>query len=601
MEYANLNQLFLANFDTYAEKPALLHCREAVWQQITYRELGRRSQAIASALLKNGCEPGQRAVIISGNRPEWAFADIGVILAGMISSALYEDSMPDEIAYVLNDLQATIVFVENEVQLDKVRAIRANVPTLKKIYVFDSPAQPAGDYQLLSQLMGYGIRILKDFQATIDEIAVSRDPRAPLCIIYTSGTTGNPKGVVLTHSHYLRTMEALEQRLGKLEQIERNLSFLPLAHAFERIAGHYFMLFLGKTIAYARSRETLLEDMQAVKPNFVAAVPRFFEKVHSRIINRVESAPPWRQKLFYWAHGIGRKVNHQRHQGKRVLWRDRLAFAIANLVVFGRIKKLFGGQLLYFVCGGAPLSQAIMYFFRGLDLLLLEGWGATEATAPCTINHPDEYRFGSVGKILPGSSIWVNADGEIEISGPNVFSEYWRMPEETAKSFTEDGFYQTGDLGRIDKDGWVYITGRKKQLIITAGGKNIAPGPLEQALISEKPIEMAFVHGDRRKYLTALLVLDRELLQHAAGSLNLDGEIDLENHPLVLAMVQKGVDLVNEKLPAYMQIKYFRVLRNPFSVANGQLTHTLKQKRQIIENEYRQLLDSMYPDTSVND
>lgn len=594
MEFANLNQLMLNNFEQFADDPALMACTDQAWEEISYREFGNRCLAIASALLKSGCQPGERAVIISNNRPEWAYADIGAILAGMVSSALYQDSLPEEIAYVLNDLEATVIFAENDVQLQKLHVIRSEVPSLRQVYLFDPPGQPDSDYQLLSHLIDNGLRTEKGFQAQIEELAGSLATDRPVCIIYTSGTTGKSRGVVLEHGHYLNTMKALEKRLGKLSEIRRNLSFLPLAHAFERIAGHYFMLYMGRTIAYARSRETLLEDMQAVQPNFVAGVPRFFEKVQAQIIQKVQEAPAWRQKIFNRAQKTGTFVNRKRQAGVRLNLAEKSAFFVAYHLVFKRLHRLFGGKILYFICGGAPLAPEILYFFQGLDLLLLEGWGATEATAPCTINHPEDYRFGSVGKVLPGTDIRVNDDQELEIRGPNVFKEYWRRPEESARSFTPDGFYRTGDLGRIDAEGWVYITGRKKQLIITAGGKNIAPGPIEQKLISQKHIDMAIVHGDRRKYLTALLVPDPHTLQQTARNLQIDEASDLLQHPLILDCFQQEVDAVNQQLPGYQQVKYFRILKQPFSITNGQLTHTLKQKRAVIEDAYRELLDGMY-------
>jgi len=602
MGFSNYNQVLLKNFQQLATHPAMMFKTAGEYQTITYQQLGDICLEIASALLELGLAHRDRVVILSNNRPEWTFADLGGILAGGITSAIYATNLADEAAYILNDLEARFLFVENQEQLEKILQVRDRLPHLRKVIVFDPPDPwPEVDWLMpFSAFQDLGRHSRPTHQSRIHQVAEQLTPEDIMCIIYTSGTTGKPKGVVLTHGNYLHTIDSLLKHVGKyyLNDVQRNLSFLPLAHALERLAGQFLVFYTGKCLAFAESIDTLMENFKEVRPQLVTAVPRFFEKIYARIQEGLETASPLKRWLFHWALRVGYRVSHLVEAKQPLPWHVAIRHRLANRLIYRKVRQAFGGELVFFVSGGAPLNKEIARFFHALNIIIVEGWGATEATAPATLNTPDDFRFGSVGKPLPGIQVKVAEDGELLIKGPNIFKEYWNLPEETAESFTQDGFYKTGDIGRIDQDGWVYITDRKKQLIITSGGKNIPPAPIEQQLIQSRFIEQAFVHGDNRKYLTALLVPDRAATERQAQQLGLThlSWEELLHHPEILKVFQQEVDQANQHLARYMQIKKFRLLPEPFTVEKGELTPTLKSKRKVIESRYRSLLDEMYED-----
>lgn len=605
MGYKNYNQVLLENFSRFASQPALMFKQGGVYTTRTYAQLGETCKCIAAALLELGLKIGDRIVILSANRPEWAYVDLGSLLAGAITSAVYTSNLAEEAAYIINDLEAKFVFVENQEQLDKLLAVRNQVPSVQKVYVFETySAQSDNWISPFSELIELGKTVLNTHLPTIQNISQQIDSNDTMCIIYTSGTTGHPKGVMLTHRNYLFIIESLLETFGEaVQKLQRNLSFLPLAHSLERLGGHYLVFYIGRTVAYAESLETLLDNFKEVKPTFVTAVPRVFEKVHARIVMGLESASPVKRKLFYWALKVGQEMGTYKMNHKKPPRMLALRHALAERLIYKKVQSAFGGELKFFVSGGAPLSPEIAKFFHSLGVLIIEGYGLTETNAPSTINRYQDYRIGSVGKALPGVELKLAEDGEILVRGPHVFKGYWKRPQDTAEVFTEDGFFMTGDIGRIDEEGWVYITDRKKQLIITAGGKNIAPAPIEQLLLQGKHIDQVYIHGDRRKYLTALIVPNEEQTRNTAREMGIveDSWPALLKNPQIIETIQREVDTANKQLARYMQIKYFRLLPEPFTVETGELTPTLKQKKRVIEEKYGQLLDEMYDETILSD
>ena len=594
--YRNFNQVLLNNFSRYAERPALMFKSGGSYRTISYGEFGEISFRVASGLIERGMQPGDRIAIFSQNRPEWAEADTGAILAGAIGSAIYASSLPAEAAFIIQNLEASFLFVEDNLQLEKILAIRDKIPSVKRVFVFTEPflrSDPSWIFPFSELLQE---EASPASVAKIHDLAEQIHGEDTMCIIYTSGTTGNPKGVVLTHNNYIRTIEMLIEHVKDISKLKRNISFLPLAHAFERFAGYYMLLYMGSCIAYAESLDTLMQNFREVKPNFLVAVPRVFEKMHARITQGVRSSSILKKAIFFRALSIGKEAGRYKGSGRPCPWHLTLRHKLADILLFKKVKEAFGGQLEFCCSGGAPLSKEIAEFFGAMDILILEGWGATEATTPSTFNRPHDYRFGTVGKPLPGVEVRVAPDGELEVKGPNIFKEYWRNPEETRATFTSDGFYRTGDIGEINEEGRVIITDRKKQLIITSGGKNIAPAPIENLLQSGRHIEMAYVHGDRRNYLTALLVLDQNAVTATAeyNGIKDCSWPELIHHPLIMEKVQKEVDKANGELPRFMQIKYFRILEKPFSIEAGEMTPTMKLKKRVVEERYKDLLDSMY-------
>lgn len=596
MVLKNFNSVILDNFTHHADSPALMFKTGDIYRSISYNSLENICLRIASGLMKMGLEQGDRIVIFSNNRPEWAYADLGSILAGAVASAIYVSALSDEIEFIIRDLEASYVFVEDEELLEKITRIRDAIPSVRKVFVFREHYESSDPWIIpFTHLMETGEKTVASV-AMIREIADTINGEDTMCIIYTSGTTGKPKGVVLTHNNYINTCEILLEHIHETEKLKRNLSFLPLAHAFERFAGHYLILYMGRCIAYVESLEKIMDNFREVKPNIVVAVPRFFENVYRRIMQGVESAAPVKRKLFFWALDVGYAASGYKINEKSLPPILRVKHAVADFLVFRKVREAFGGELEFFASGGAPLSKELAEFFYAMGILILEGWGATEATTPSTFNSPYEFRFGSVGKPLPRVQVRLGPDDELEVKGPNVFKEYWKNPEETDNTFTDDGFYRTGDIGSIDKDGWVSIVDRKKQLIITSGGRNIAPAPIEQLLANSRYIEMAYVHGDRQNYLTALFVVNQHDIHEAARKLGIHDTPwqQLVEHPLITEEIQKDVDHVNNQLPQFMHVRYYRIVPEPFSVEGGEMTHTLKLKRKVIREKYRKLLEDMY-------
>jgi len=600
----NFIQVLLQNFSEYADAPAMMFKRQGSYRTISYRDLEGIALRVASNLIRAGLRPRDRIAILSQNRPEWAYADLGSLLAGAITSAIYATSLPEEAAFILQDLEASILFAEDASQLEKILAIRNRVPTVRKVFVFEEIFESPDDswIQPFSALLR-GDEPLPEVRAQVAGIVDAIGGDDIMCIIYTSGTTANPKGVVLTHNNYLQTAAILVEGMGMdvISRLHRNISFLPLAHAFERFAGYYLLLYLGCCVGYAESLETLVQNLREIRPQFMVAVPRVFEKIYARMTQSVRTSSLPKKMIFHWAMKVGKEASRYKSAHQPLPAGLRLRHKLAEALVFKKVKAAFGGDLEFCVSGGAPLSKEIAEFFHAMDILILEGWGATEATTPSTINNPREYRFGTVGKALPRVQVRAADDGELEVKGPNVFKEYWKNPAETKATFTPDGYYRTGDIGVIDDQGWVTITDRKKQLIITSAGKNIAPAPVEHLLLGGHHIESAYVHGDRRHYLTALLVLDRNAVSATAKHL---GVPDLPweetiRHPAILDKVQKEVDRANGQLPRYMQVKYFRILPKPFTIENGELTPTMKLKRSIVAARYKDLLDGMYEDQAT--
>jgi long-chain acyl-CoA synthetase len=564
-------------------KPCLRFFRDGRWQSWSYSQVMDRVRRIAQGLAGLGLAPGAHAAVMADNAPEWALADLGVLAAGGVTVSVYPGLPVDEAAYVIDHAEAKVVFVGSRDLAQKLLTARAHLPRVEHLVLLDGtlddPAVltlaeletrgPVGDGGLPGMLSRHD---------------------TPLTLIYTSGTTGVPKGVVLTHGNVLDTIAAVEAAVGDLSRFDLNVSVLPLAHVFERAAGHFFPLYRGNTIAYARGFDTLGEDFQAVRPTFAVVVPRLLEKIHDRVRDQVARAPWARRRVFDWALDVGTRHSQAVERGEPVHLQLAMQAVAADRLVFGTVRERLGGRMQAVVCGGAPLSAEVARFFHAMGVLVCEGWGATETTGPATINAPGDFRFGSVGKPLPGVEVKRAPDGELLVKGPNVFSGYFKDAEATREAFDAEGFFRTGDIGECDADGFWYVTDRKKELIITAGGKNIAPQKLEQLLTARPGIAGACVVGDRRACLVALLCLDREALRATDPTL---AERPADD-PALRALMAREVAVVNARLARVEQIKDFRLLDSDFSPESGELTYTLKLKRRVIETRHAALIGAMY-------
>ncbi|MBM3273970.1 MAG: long-chain fatty acid--CoA ligase [Candidatus Sericytochromatia bacterium] len=583
---ANVTEFFLDRVAEHGEKSLFRYHRDGAWTDMSYVQAGRRTRAIAGGLAALGLAIGDRVAIMSNNRPEWALADLGSLCAGAVVVTVYPSLTGEDAAYIIAHSGAKVVFVENADLAGKLRTQVARLPDVIATVLFEG--EPAGDREFgLEALEGGANPEVAD--ARVRE-AAALPPDATFSILYTSGTTGVPKGVVLTHRNLVLTLEAVLQTTPDTTPYDLNLSFLPLAHALERFGGLLMPLYMGRTVAYARSLQTVPEDIQAVRPSFLIVVPRVLEKIVARFQAKIAEEPAWKQALVRWSLSVGAEASRRREAGQYFGPVLGLKRAIADRLVFSKIRARLGGNLKLIACGSAPLSIEIARFFHAAGISVCEGWGATETSAPVTINVPHDYRLGSVGKPLPGLELVLAPDQELLVRGPGVFQAYFKDEASSDAAFTPDGFYRTGDIGRVDADGYYYIVDRKKDLIITSGGKNVAPQKIENLLRERPAISNALVHGDKRPCLVALLTLDRDALQAHRPDLATrpEDDADLRMH------IQQEVDAVNSKLPRFEQIKAFCILPGDFSHEGGELTLTLKLRRRFIEQRYQDSLESLY-------
>lgn len=576
--------------------------REAgVWRPSTWREADERVRRIAGGLLSLGIGRGDRVAIASRTRVEWILADFAALCAGAAVTTIYPSVTPDEAAFVLEDSGAAVVFVEDQEQLDKLDAERARTRGVRARVVFEAaPGVEDGRTLTLASLEARGAAWLDAHPGAVDAAIDALGPDDLATLIYTSGTTGRPKGVMLSHDNWVYQAEAITGTLGgHLQEGDAQYLFLPLAHSFGKVC-ELIAVALGVPTAVEGDVEALLDGLRATRPTLMAAVPRVFEKIFNRVVQRAQEAGPRRYAVFRWAVGVGDEVARRRLAGQRVGRRLSARFALADRLVFRKVRAALGGRLRGFVSGGAPLSEEIGRFFWAAGLVVIEGYGLTETSAGATANDLEDVRFGTVGRPLPGSEVRIAADGEVLLRGRNVMRGYWNRPEATAEALGPDGWLRTGDLGAIDPDGRLRITGRKKELIVTSGGKNVAPANVENRIKGRSPwVAEVMLHGDRRPYCVALIWLDPEavgawaeregLADRSLAALAADGR--------VRDRIWEGVEQVNREVASYEGVKRIVLVPEPLEPTGGLLTPSLKLKRAAVEERYRALLDACYEGT----
>ncbi|MBW2529417.1 MAG: long-chain fatty acid--CoA ligase [Deltaproteobacteria bacterium] len=582
----------------YGDRPLFHHLQGGHWRGTTWRESTEQAEQVGAGLWSLGCRHGDRVAILCETRAEWSILDLAVLGLGGVVVGIYPTSTASQVQYVLAHSESKVVFVEDATQLAKVEAVRADLPALEQVVVIDSAgAEQGGPDQPLSleTLRARGREGLAESPELVERCLDAVEPGDVATLVYTSGTTGPPKGVVLTHRNLFEIADITCRTLGLSEQ-DVSAVFLPLAHSLQRVS-LYAGLRAGCSGYFAPSLDQLLETWQAAQPSIMSSVPRVFEKVHNRILAGVSEQPRRRQRIFAAAMALGRRRSRYLQQRRPVPWHVELAYRLVDRMVFSRIRaRIFGRRIRYLISGGAPISVELLEFFHAMGLPIYEGYGLTETSAPATLNLEHDFRFGTVGKPLPGVDLKIAPDGEVLIRGPGVFREYYREPDATRAALDEDGWFRSGDIGELDADGFLRITDRKKDLIITAGGKNIAPQNLENLLKADPHVSQALVHGDRRKYLVALITLDAEQMAVWAadhGKAHLDWPA-LMTDPEVEALVGEIVDRTNAALARYETLKAYRIICDEFTVENDMITPTLKLKRRVIEERYRSLLDGMY-------
>ncbi len=585
-----LNGRFLEVVNRQGEATAFLVRRDGQWREFSFQWAGEQAQRIAFGLRALGFDPGTRLGILAENRPEWAVTDFGAMAAGCGLVPLYTTLIPAQIEYILRNAEVRAVFVSTMEHLATVLSIRERVPTLERVVVFYPEGLEESELVIsLDSLARMGDGHARD---EFERMALSVRPQDMATLIYTSGTTGNPKGAVLSHGNMLAEIEAVEP-LFEGQPGDIAISFLPLSHILQRVTDTFAFQF-GMTIAYAQSLDTLAEDMRAVRPTHIVAVPRVYEKISARILEGVAKGSPLKRRLFEWAVAVGRRCRQAEARGTAG---PALALqgALADRLVFRKIRTATGGRMKFYVAAGAPLAAELAEFFHAVGITILEVYGMTELAGAVTANLSGAFRFGTVGRECPGVELKIAEDGEVCVRGAVVMQGYWRMPEETAETIDSEGWLHTGDVGHIDDDGFLVITDRIKELIVTAGGKNVAPQPLENALKSDRFISQAMVIGDGRNFISALIVPEREVLEPWAAENGIAGDLAaLCADQRVIDHYRAIVDAQMEAFSRYEQVKKFTLVPVEFSQEAGELTPTLKLKRRVLLARYADLIDRMY-------
>ncbi len=593
MAFTHLAHVYLDRMARYGAKTALRYRAAGEWHDISWTELGERVQATARALVELGVAEGERVGIYSGNRPEWTIVDLAAQRLRAVPVPIYPTNTAKQAEYIIKDAEIGVIFAGAREQLDRVRTIAPSCPTLRQVVVFDAGAATEAGAMPFAELLTLGRGA--DHDAEIERRLARATGDDLLTLIYTSGTTGEPKGVMLTHSNLIATAPLHDQRLLDPNDNDVSLCFLPLSHVFER-TWTFYALYVGMTNCYCDDPTKVVEYLQQAKPTIMCAVPRFYEKIYATVLSRLASAPPLRQKLFHWAIRVGAAYGNLYKDRKPIPATLRLRHAIADKLVLHKLRDIVGGRIKFFPCAGAPLSQEIEEFFYAAGITICYGYGLTETTATVTCHEPYNFRFGTVGKPLPQVEVRIGADSEIQVRGPIVMKGYYKKPEATAEVFTPDGWFRTGDAGVLEDGVYLRITERLKDLIKTAGGKYIAPQFIESTVGADLYVEQIAVIGDRRPYVSALIVPSFLNLEPWAKEQGIEftGREDLIRDARVLALFRDRIDAQSHDLARFEQVKKFTLLPLELTVEGGEITPTMKVKRRAVESKYAAQIEAMY-------
>ncbi len=585
--------LFQHTCSQLGNQVAARHKSQGRWQDVTWSDLERDVKKVAAALIALEVGYGDRVAIISKTRLEWVVADLAILGIGACTVPVYPSSLPQDIGYILQDAGTHVVIVEDKEQLAKLTQVLSDVHVVKHIVCIDD-VESSGNSKAVNWIDFLHMGEVKEFQKDVVRRGKLLRAEHLATIVYTSGTTGDPKGAMLMHSNLLYEAYAIE-KLGILGANDVQLIFLPLAHIFARVL-EMAWLKTGHVLVFAESIEKAVENMAETRPTLMAAVPRIYEKVQARVVSNALAAGGVKAKLAAWAFTLGEHAAKAESEGKSA---NSLAWKLAKRLVFSKIakslKERFGGELRLFISGGAPLAREITYFFKYCGVTICEGYGLTETSAATCLNLPQNVHIGTVGRPLPGTEIQIADDGEILVRGPGVFQGYWNKPKETKEALTAQGWFHTGDIGVLDREKFLRITDRKKDIIVTAGGKNIAPQKIENTLKSKSPlISQVVVHGDQRRFLSALVTLDEAALTGFAKHHKISGDYEaLVKSSAIHEAVEESIRSMNAELPSYEQIKKFVILDHDL-VVGEELTPTLKVKRAVCNRKYKELFDAFY-------
>lgn len=595
MNRGTLNQLFFTTIDRHAGLPAAFRSKVGgAWVPITHREALERVQAISLGLRELGIKPGDKVGLISENRPEWALTDYACLCTRAADVPIYPTLTAKQTEYILRDSESVVAFCSTTEQVDKVLEVRAGLPGLKHIVVYDGGAAAERPGVIsLAALEAQGRRAAAQHPNWKQE-ALAAQPDDLATLIYTSGTTGDPKGVMLSHHNIWSNVQAVLQMIP-IGSGDECLSMLPLSHSYERMVD-YTLFQAGVIINYAESFDTVAANLGEVKPTVVLSVPRLYEKVYARVLENALSGSAIKRTIFFWAKRAGEQWATLSLAGLPIPAALALKKKVADKLVFSKLQARTGGRIRFFVSGAAPLSADIAKFFYSAGLPIIEGYGLTESSPVLTLNPLDRIKLGTVGRVIPGVELKIASDGEIFARGPNIMQGYYKLPEETSQTVDAEGWLHTGDIGEVDSDGYLKITDRKKELLKTAGGKYIAPQPIEGMVKRNKFVVNAVLYGDRRKYPIILVVPNFDTLERWARerSLSYGTHAELIQLPDVQAKVEREVMSMLHELAKFETPKKVVLLENDFSIESGELTPTLKVKRRVVEKRYKDLIDATY-------
>ncbi len=563
------------------------------WESITWKQAGEKVSRLAAGLVELGVQPEQRVGIASGTRYEWILADLAVMCAGAATTTVYPSTHAEDVAYILSDSECQVVFAEDDSQLEKLRAKRSELPELHKVVLLDGKGD--GDWIItIDELEEMGRAKLEQDASVIDERIANTSGDSLATLIYTSGTTGRPKGVRLLHKSWTYEGAAIEAQ-NILSKDDLQFLWLPMAHSFGKVLLST-QLACGFPTAVDGRVDKIIENLAIVKPTFMGAAPRIFEKAHSRIVMMQAHEGGAKEKIFTKAFEVGLKVDRLKRDGKSVPLTLKLQHGLFDKLVFSKVRERFGGRVRFFISGAAALNQDIAEWFGAAGILILEGYGLTETSAGSFVNHPDQYKYGTVGHVFPGSEVKLGKGDEVLIKGPGVMDGYHNQPEETEKTIDSDGWLHTGDKGMVDEDGFLKITGRIKELFKTSGGKYVAPPAIESKFKAICPYASQFmVFGNERNYCVALITLDPDAITDWGKEQGIDGDYaEIVKSDQCQEMVKGYVEELNTELNRWETIKKWEILDHDLSVDSGELTPSMKVKRNVVENNYKETLNAFY-------
>jgi long-chain acyl-CoA synthetase len=600
-----MNDVFRNRVNKYGDRLCVEKKMNSKWETATWNEYYERARAVGLGLWSLGIRKGDMVSILSENRLEWLYTDMGALGIGVCVIPVYPTLVSEEIEYIINNSESKIILPENKAQLKKVLEIIDKCPSIEKIIVMeekDATGHPkVMSFKALTEL---GRKKYAEDPSLFEKLSKEVTVDDLATIVYTSGTTGLPKGAMISHGNVFWVVQALDNMRPHFASDKDVLvAFLPLSHVFQRIPGHFYAMYCGITTSYAESIDTLLVDFEEKRPTMILAVPRVCEKVYQKIMAQVKEQSAFKQKVFYWGQKVGDRISQLRETHKPIPSILKLKYKVAYAIIFKKLQDKLGGRVTWMTAAGAPTAPEIIRFFNAAGITVIQGYGMTETTAPASMQSLGDFRIGTTGKPLPGQDIKIAEDGEILIKGGNVMKGYWKLPDETKEVFTPDGYLMSGDIGKFDDEGNLLITDRKKDLLITSGGKNIAPQKIENMFKSDPLFTQFIVIGESKKYLSALCNINLEEAARLAKeeSITFNNPANLLENQKFLDIVQKHVDECNTHLAKYESIKSIRIVKNDFSQEGGELTPSLKLKRKVVLEKYGHLIDEMYGKEAVDE